>query len=120
MSNWTVLVADSIALDGLAPLASDPRFTVVVKPGLSGDDLANAIADADAVLVRSATKITRASLARADRLKAIGRAGVGRERDAPPEQGPHGGRAVRQECVDVDGGLCHVPSHSAVGLFSAV
>lgn len=76
-ATWTVLVADSIALDGLAPLASDPRFTVVVKPGLSGDDLANAIADADAVLVRSATKITRASLAKADRLKAIGRAGVG-------------------------------------------
>jgi D-3-phosphoglycerate dehydrogenase len=76
-ATWTVLVADSIALDGLAPLASDPRFTVVVKPGLSGDDLANAIADADAVLVRSATKITRASLAKAGRLKAIGRAGVG-------------------------------------------
>jgi D-3-phosphoglycerate dehydrogenase len=76
-ATWTVLVADSIALDGLAPLAGDPRFTLVVKPGLAGDDLANAIADADAVLVRSATKITRASLARANRLRAIGRAGVG-------------------------------------------
>ncbi len=89
-ATWTVLVADSIALDGLAPLASDPRFTVVVKPGLSGDDLANAIADADAVLVRSATKITRASLAKADRLKAIGRAGVGVDTidvDAASERG---------------------------------
>lgn len=89
-TTWTVLVADSIALDGLAPLTSDSRFTVVVKPGLSGDDLANAIADADAVLVRSATKITRASLARADRLKAIGRAGVGVDTidvDAASERG---------------------------------
>lgn len=76
-STFKVLVADSIALDGLQPLADDARFELVVRPGLSGDDLMNAIADADAVLVRSATKITRASLARADRLKAIGRAGVG-------------------------------------------
>lgn len=74
---WRVLVADAISLDGLAPLRDDPRFELVVKPGLKGDALTNAIAEADAVLVRSATRITRESLARADRLKAIGRAGVG-------------------------------------------
>jgi len=74
---FRVLVADAIAADGLAPLRDDPRFEVISKPGLKGEDLANAIAEADAVLVRSATKITRESLARADRLKAIGRAGVG-------------------------------------------
>ena len=76
-ATWSVLVADSIALDGLAPLVQDDRFALVVKPGLSGDALADAIAEADAVLVRSATKITRASLAKAGKLKAIGRAGVG-------------------------------------------
>lgn len=74
---WVVLVADQIAPEGLAPLASDPRFTLVKKPVISGDELAQAIATADAVLVRSATKITRASLAHADRLRCIGRAGVG-------------------------------------------
>src|SRR5687767_15653444 len=74
---FRVLVADAISIDGLAPLRDDPRFELINKPGLKGDDLANAIADADAVLVRSATRITRESLARADRLKAIGRAGVG-------------------------------------------
>ncbi len=74
---WRVLVADAISLDGLAPLRDDPRFELVVKPGLKGDALTNAIAEADAVLVRSATRITRESLARAGRLKAIGRAGVG-------------------------------------------
>ena len=73
----TVVVADQISADGLAPLADDPRFSLVHRPGLKGDALAQAIADADAVLVRSATKITRDSLARADRLKVIGRAGVG-------------------------------------------
>ncbi len=89
-ATWTVLVADSISLDGLAPLTRDSRFTVVVKPGLAGDELAEAIADADAVLVRSATKITRASLAKAARLKAIGRAGVGVDTidvDAASEKG---------------------------------
>ena len=89
-ATWTVLVADSIALDGLGPLTSDPRFELVVKPGLSGEDLTTAIAGADAVLVRSATRITRSSLARADRLRAIGRAGVGVDTidvDAATERG---------------------------------
>jgi D-3-phosphoglycerate dehydrogenase len=87
---FRVLVADSIALDGLAPLKNDARFELVVKPGLAGAELADAIADADAVLVRSATRITRESLARADRLKAIGRAGVGVDTidvDAATERG---------------------------------
>ena len=76
-ARFRVLVADAISLDGLAPLRDDARFELVNKPGLKGDDLTNAIAEADAVLVRSATRITRESLSRADRLKAIGRAGVG-------------------------------------------
>lgn len=74
---FRVLVADAISPDGLAPLGDDPRFELVSRPGLKGAELAAAIADADAVLVRSATRITRESLAQADRLKAIGRAGVG-------------------------------------------
>lgn len=74
---WVVLVADQIASEGLVPLATDPRFTLVKKPVLAGDELAQAIAEADAVLVRSATKITRPSLALASRLRCIGRAGVG-------------------------------------------
>jgi D-3-phosphoglycerate dehydrogenase len=87
---FKVLVADAIALDNLSPLRDDPRFELTSKPGLKGEELANAIAEADAVLVRSATKITRESLARADRLKAIGRAGVGVDTidvDAATERG---------------------------------
>jgi D-3-phosphoglycerate dehydrogenase len=72
-----VLVADRIAREGLAPLADDPRFEVLVRPGLKGDELAAALGDADAVLVRSATRITREALSGATRLKVIGRAGVG-------------------------------------------
>jgi D-3-phosphoglycerate dehydrogenase len=85
-----VVVADSIALDGLTPLRDDPRFTLDVRARLSPDELADALVDADAVLVRSATRITRESLARANRLKAIGRAGVGVDTidvDAATERG---------------------------------
>ena len=87
---YRVLVADQIALDGLAPLRDDPRFELIVKPGLKGAELADAIASADAVLVRSATQITRDSLARANGLKVIGRAGVGVDTidvDAATERG---------------------------------
>lgn len=76
-TKYHVLVADAISPDNLGPLREDQRFELIVKPGLAGAELADAIADADAVLVRSATKITRDSLAKADKLKAIGRAGVG-------------------------------------------
>ena len=85
-----ILVADAIAADGLTPLRSDSRFELIEKPGLSGSALADAIEGMDAVLVRSATKITRESLAKAGRLKVIGRAGVGVDTidvDAATERG---------------------------------
>jgi D-3-phosphoglycerate dehydrogenase len=77
MTKFSILVADKIAREGLSPLSSDPRFELVERSGLKGEELAAAISSADAVLVRSATKITRESLARATHLKVIGRAGVG-------------------------------------------
>jgi D-3-phosphoglycerate dehydrogenase len=89
-TGFRVLVADAIAAEGLAPLRSDSRFQLIEKPGLSGEALADAIVGMDAVLVRSATKITRESLARADRLTVIGRAGVGVDTidvDAATERG---------------------------------
>jgi D-3-phosphoglycerate dehydrogenase len=77
MSTYHILVADKIAREGLTPLTSDPRFTLVERPGLTGAELTSAVAEADAVLVRSATKITRDALSKATHLKVIGRAGVG-------------------------------------------
>src|SRR5215208_528638 len=89
-ATFRVLVADRITADGLSPLRDDARFELVERPGLSGAELARAIQGADAVLVRSATRITRESLARATRLKVIGRAGVGVDTidvDAATERG---------------------------------
>lgn len=87
---FRVLVADKVSSEGLAPLRNDARFEIVEKPGLSGDDLARAIEGAHAVIVRSATKIPREALARADVLRVIGRAGVGVDTidvDAATERG---------------------------------
>jgi len=47
------------------------------KPGLSKDELAAIIGDYDGLAVRSATKVTRALLDAAGKLKVVGRAGIG-------------------------------------------
>ena len=53
------------------------RFDVDLGLDWSADELAERIGDYDAVLIRSATKLTADLIARADKLKVIGRAGVG-------------------------------------------
>jgi len=69
-----IVVADSISESALEALKSQPTWQIVYLPGGS---LADVIRDADALIVRSATKVTAELLARAPRLRAIGRAGVG-------------------------------------------
>ena len=71
-----ILLADKIPASGLAPLHGE-AFELIETTGLEGDDLASALCDVDAVIVRSTTTITREALARTARLRAIGRAGVG-------------------------------------------
>jgi D-3-phosphoglycerate dehydrogenase len=85
-----ILVADGIDRDGLTPLSGDGRFELIMRPALGEAELADALVDADALLVRSATRVTRTALARASRLRAIGRAGVGIDTidvDAATERG---------------------------------
>lgn len=72
-----VLVLDPLAREGLEILNSTVGIEVRVRPGLSGEELRSALADADAAIVRSGVKITAESLAGNRRLKAIVRAGVG-------------------------------------------
>jgi D-3-phosphoglycerate dehydrogenase len=67
-----VLVRERIAEGGIRLL--EERFDVDVD----GDsDLAETIGGYDAIVIRSATKLTADLIARAERLKVIGRAGVG-------------------------------------------
>jgi D-3-phosphoglycerate dehydrogenase / 2-oxoglutarate reductase len=72
VSRQRVLIREQIADAGVELLRE--RFDVDVE--LNGD-LAEKICDYDAIVVRSATKLTADVLERADRLKVIGRAGVG-------------------------------------------
>jgi D-3-phosphoglycerate dehydrogenase / 2-oxoglutarate reductase len=67
-----VLIREPIAEAGIELLRE--RFDVDVEPN---GDLAERIGRYDAIVIRSATKLTADVLRRAERLKVIGRAGVG-------------------------------------------
>ena len=70
-----ILVADKIASEGVEFLQNQPDFKVDVIHGLDEAGLCGKIPSYDAVLVRSAVKITSKVIAAADRLQVIGRAG---------------------------------------------
>lgn len=70
---FRVLVSDKIAKEGLAPLLESGQVEIVEK---SVDD-AKDLDTYDALLVRSATKVTDAVMEKMAGLKIIGRAGVG-------------------------------------------
>src|SRR4051812_16768979 len=72
-----VLVSDSLSEQGLAILRQGKGLEVDYKPGLGEAELAAAIAGADALVIRSGSKVTARVLEAADRLKVIGRAGIG-------------------------------------------
>jgi D-3-phosphoglycerate dehydrogenase len=72
-----VLVTDSLAPEGFEILEKAQGLQVVDAPGLSPAELLSAIADADALVIRSATKVTREVIAAGSKLAVIGRAGIG-------------------------------------------
>ena len=70
-----VLVKERIADSGVELLRQN--FDVDLGLEMSDGDLADRIGDYDAILIRSGTKLTADLIARAERLKVIGRAGTG-------------------------------------------
>ncbi|MBN1976833.1 MAG: phosphoglycerate dehydrogenase [Anaerolineae bacterium] len=70
-----VLVSDSLAQDGLDILKAS--LDVDVNTGLSEDELVGIIGEYDALVVRSATKVTARVIEAGNRLQVVGRAGVG-------------------------------------------
>ncbi|MCU0878124.1 MAG: phosphoglycerate dehydrogenase [Pirellulaceae bacterium] len=72
-----ILILDPIAQEGLDLLAAAPGIEFVVRTGLKGDALKQALADADGAICRSGVTITAESLDGNRRLRAIARAGVG-------------------------------------------
>ena len=71
-----VLVTEKLAQAGLDRLA-EKGLQVDVKLKMSTDELIEAIPEYDALVVRSATHVTREVIAAASKLRIIGRAGVG-------------------------------------------
>lgn len=72
-----ILVADNVSQKAVEVLQSDSSWNVVFLPKRKDLSLTEEIKDADALVVRSATKIDADLLAYAKCLRAIGRAGVG-------------------------------------------
>ena len=72
-----ILVSDHLSEEGLKILKEVKEFKVEVKTDLKPDELKQAIKDYNALIVRSATKVTKDVINAADKLKVIGRAGVG-------------------------------------------
>src|ERR1700733_7461611 len=68
-----IVIADKISERGIA-LLKDTGWNVVMPAAAS---LPSELADADALVIRSATKATAALLEKAPKLRVIGRAGVG-------------------------------------------
>jgi D-3-phosphoglycerate dehydrogenase len=74
---YRILVTDDIDPDGVALLTDVSAFVVDVVPTLPAAELLERIGDYDAIVGRSATRITEDLLRRATRLRVVGRAGVG-------------------------------------------
>ncbi len=70
-----VLVAEKIADSGIEQLKE--KYDVDLKIGMTPEELISEVGAYDALIVRSATKVTREVIEAADNLKIIGRAGVG-------------------------------------------
>ena len=72
-----IVIADDLPRSAVALLAEQPGWVVDNTPARPLPDLLTAMADADALIVRSATKVTRQVIDAAPQLRVIARAGTG-------------------------------------------
>lgn len=72
-----ILISDPLSDEGIRILKEVKEFEVTVKTELKPDELKAIIKDYEALIVRSATKVTKDIINSASKLKVIGRAGVG-------------------------------------------
>ncbi|MGQ9618520.1 MAG: hydroxyacid dehydrogenase [Candidatus Aminicenantia bacterium] len=77
MEMTKILVADPLNKNAMEELQGIKGFEVVVKTGMKEDELIQAIPSFEAIIVRSATKVTKKVIDSAENLKIIVRAGIG-------------------------------------------
>ena len=71
-----VLISDKIS-ESAIQIFKNNKIEVDYKPGISEDELNSIIHDYDGLAIRSATKVTESIIEKAEKLKVIGRAGIG-------------------------------------------
>jgi D-3-phosphoglycerate dehydrogenase len=74
-NNYRVLVKEKIADAGVELLQD--HFDVDLRTDMTDEELRDAISGYEGIVIRSGTKLTADLIERADRLKVIGRAGIG-------------------------------------------
>ena len=77
MTPLKVLIADSISQRGTDELSRDAELDVVIKTGLTEQELIGVIPPFSALIVRSQTRVTAGILDAGAKLRVVGRAGVG-------------------------------------------
>ena len=74
-----VLVSDIFPAEGLAVFEETAGITLDYRPGISSEELLQAVQEVDALVVRGGTHITAEVFDAAPRLRVVGRAGIGIE-----------------------------------------
>ncbi|MGB5702189.1 MAG: hydroxyacid dehydrogenase, partial [Polyangiales bacterium] len=77
MSNVRVLVSDKLSEAGLSVLREAADVELEYRPGMSEDELCSVIGDFDGLIIRSNTRVTARVVEAADKLRVVGRAGIG-------------------------------------------
>ncbi len=78
MTMKKILISDKLAEDGINFLTEQDGIQVHIQTGLSEDALCDIIAEYDALLIRSDTKVTEKVLKAAKKLKVVGERKKGR------------------------------------------
>ncbi len=74
---WNVLIPEKLDDNAIQLLSSDANFKPIVLEKASNEKLVEALATADALIVRSKTQVTKELLDAGKKLQVVGRAGVG-------------------------------------------